>query len=105
LLASVLGGSLAVWNHPLEVCRVEMQSMVKAHDRPAKMTVLSTVKYVYAKDGIRGLYRGVVPRIALFVFRCRHMFASSCCPAPLANCRRGRSCPFISLGATAALRT
>jgi Mitochondrial carrier protein len=68
LLASVAGGGLAVWNHPFEVCRIEMQSMVKADDRPAKMTIGSTARYVYNKDGIKGLYRGVVPRIALSVY-------------------------------------
>jgi hypothetical protein len=68
LLSSVLGGGLSIWNHPAEVCRIEMQSMVHANDRPAKLTIWSTGRYVYSKDGIRGLYRGVVPRIALSVY-------------------------------------
>jgi hypothetical protein len=68
LLSSVIGGGLSIWNHPAEVCRVEMQSMVHATDRPAKLTIWSTGRYIYSKDGIRGLYRGVVPRIALSVY-------------------------------------
>lgn len=68
LLASILGGGLSVWNHPIEVCRVEMQSMVKADDRPGKLSVGNTAKYIYSKNGIRGLYRGVVPRIGLSVY-------------------------------------
>lgn len=32
-------------------------------------TILSTAKYIYAENGIRGLFRGVTPRVALGVWR------------------------------------
>lgn len=44
-----------------------MQSAIKSTDpnRPAKKTVLNTLQYVYKNNGIKGLYRGVSPRIGL----------------------------------------
>lgn len=68
LFSTAVGGGLACWNHPIEVVRVEMQSMVKADDRPKSLTIGSTARYIYAKNGIRGFYRGVGPRIALSVY-------------------------------------
>ncbi|RSH92051.1 Mitochondrial DNA replication protein yhm2 [Saitozyma podzolica] len=67
ILASSVGGALATWNQPIEVVRVEMQSAIKSVDptRPAKKTVLNTLSYIYRQNGIRGLYRGVTPRIGL----------------------------------------
>lgn len=32
-------------------------------------TILSTAKYIYRENGIRGLFRGVTPRVALGVWR------------------------------------
>jgi len=71
ILASSIGGALGCWNHPIEVVRVEMQSMVKSTsvNRPAKLTILSTFKYIYKENGIRGLFQGVTPRICLSVWR------------------------------------
>jgi len=46
--------------------------MAKAADstnRPAKLTVLNTLGYIYRENGIRGLYRGVTPRIALGIWQ------------------------------------
>lgn len=68
LLSSMVGGGLACWNQPIEVVRVEMQSMAKAADRPKSMSIASTAKYIYGKDGIRGFYRGIVPRIGLSMY-------------------------------------
>lgn len=39
--------------------------------RPQNPTILSTAKYIYQESGIRGLFRGVSPRIALSVWRVR----------------------------------
>ena len=51
----------------------QMQSMAKgaASDaaRPAKLTVFSTLKYIYQQNGLKGLYRGVTPRIGLGVWQ------------------------------------
>lgn len=66
-----IGGALATWNQPIEVVRVEMQSMVKdkSANRPAKPGVINTLAYVYRENGIKGLYRGVTPRIGLGIWQ------------------------------------
>jgi len=73
IAASSVGGALATWNQPIEVVRVEMQNMSKeatsSANRPTKLTVLNTFKYIYQENGIRGLYRGVSPRIGLGVWQ------------------------------------
>jgi len=67
ILASSIGGALGVWNQPIEVVRVEMQSMAKqtSANRPAKLTMLNTMGYIFKEGGIKALYRGVTPRIGL----------------------------------------
>lgn len=90
ILASSIGGALATWNQPIEVIRVEvslfpikswvcshsifqMQSMAKnaaaSVNRPAKLTIWSTFTYIYKENGIKGLYRGVTPRIGLGIWQ------------------------------------
>jgi len=73
ILASSIGGALATWNQPIEVVRIEMQSMVKNAaanvNRPAKLTMLNTLGFIYKENGMRGLYRGVTPRIGLGVWQ------------------------------------
>lgn len=69
ILASGLGGGLSAWNQPIEVIRVEMQSKTVDPNRPAKMTVGNTFKYIYSQNGVKGLYRGLVPRIGLGVWQ------------------------------------
>ncbi|KAL9044372.1 MAG: hypothetical protein Q9214_002486 [Letrouitia sp. 1 TL-2023] len=69
ILASGLGGGLSAWNQPIEVIRVEMQSKTEDPNRPKKLTVGSTLRYIYQNNGIRGLYRGVTPRIGLGVWQ------------------------------------
>ena len=68
LMSSAIGGGLACWNQPIEVIRVEMQSMAKADDRPKSMSIGSTARYIYQTNGLRGFYRGVTPRIGLSVY-------------------------------------
>ncbi len=66
------GGALGTWNQPIEVVRVEMQSMVKQSadsKRPTKPTVFNTLGYIYRENGIKGLYRGVTPRIGLGIWQ------------------------------------
>lgn len=82
VLCSSIGGALGCWNQPIEVVRVEMQSMAKAEpgsNRPAKLTIGNTLAYVYKENGIKGLYRGVQPRIALGIWQtiCMVSFADS----------------------------
>ena len=69
ILASAIGGGLTAWNQPIEVIRVEMQSKTEDPNRPKKMTVASTAKYIYSQNGMRGLYRGVTPRIGLGIWQ------------------------------------
>ncbi|KAJ3803388.1 mitochondrial carrier domain-containing protein [Lentinula aff. detonsa] len=73
IIASSVGGALATWNQPIEVIRVEMQSMAKnaaaSVNRPAKLTIWSTFSYIYKENGIKGLYRGVTPRIGLGIWQ------------------------------------
>lgn len=72
IAASSVGGALATWNQPIEVVRVEMQSMSKAaanSNRPEKLTILNTLSFIYKENGIKGLYRGVTPRIGLGIWQ------------------------------------
>lgn len=69
ILASTIGGGLSAWNQPIEVIRVEMQSKKEDPNRPKKMTVGNTFRYIYGQNGIKGLYRGVAPRIGLGVWQ------------------------------------
>jgi hypothetical protein len=69
ITASALGGGLSAWNQPIEVIRVEMQSKKDDPNRPKKMTVGNTFRYIYDSNGIKGLYRGVAPRIGLGVWQ------------------------------------
>lgn len=69
ILSSSIGGALATWNQPIEVVRVEMQSMAKGAERGEKKTILNTLSYIYKENGIKGLYRGVTPRIGLGIWQ------------------------------------
>ncbi len=69
ILASGLGGGLSAWNQPIEVIRVEMQSKAEDPNRPKNLTVGKTLKYIYSTSGVKGLYRGVAPRIGLGVWQ------------------------------------
>jgi len=66
-----VGGALATWNQPIEVVRVEMQSMSKniSKNRPEKLTVFNTLGFIYRENGMKGLYRGVTPRIGLGIWQ------------------------------------
>ncbi|KAI9367268.1 mitochondrial carrier domain-containing protein [Aspergillus egyptiacus] len=69
VLASGLGGGLSAWNQPIEVIRVEMQSKTEDPNRPKNLTVGKTLKYIYDTNGIKGLYRGVTPRVGLGIWQ------------------------------------
>lgn len=63
--ASTIGGALSCWNQPFEVLRVEMQSMKADPTRPADMTMYKTFRHIVNESGVKGLFRGVVPRIGV----------------------------------------
>lgn len=69
ILASAIGGGLSAWNQPIEVIRVEMQSKTVDPNRPKNLTVGKAFSYIYQNNGIKGLYRGVTPRIGLSVWQ------------------------------------
>lgn len=48
-----------------------MQSQTKsaAEHRSAKPSILGTAAYIYKENGLRGLYRGVSPRICLGIWQ------------------------------------
>lgn len=69
VLASAVGGGLSTWNQPIEVVRIEMQSKVPDPNRPKNLTMWTTIKYIYSQNGVKGLYRGVTPRIGLGVWQ------------------------------------
>jgi hypothetical protein len=69
IAASALGGGLSAWNQPIEVIRVEMQSKKEDPNRPKNLTVSKAAKYIYSNNGLKGLYRGVTPRIGLGVWQ------------------------------------
>lgn len=50
----------------------QMQSMAKgtaSANRPEKLTIMNTLKYIYTENGMKGLYRGVTPRIGLGIWQ------------------------------------
>ncbi|OQD69401.1 hypothetical protein PENPOL_c002G01941 [Penicillium polonicum] len=65
ILASTIGGTLSCWNQPLEVLRVEMQSVKHDPTRPASPTIVSTFKHIVMTSGVKSLFRGVIPRIGV----------------------------------------
>lgn len=69
ILSSAVGGGLSAWNQPIEVIRVEMQSKTNDPNRPAKLTVGKAFNYIYSQNGLKGLYRGVTPRIGLGIWQ------------------------------------
>jgi hypothetical protein len=75
-----------------------MQSMAKSTmtstDRPAKLTIANTLAYIYRNNGIRGLYRGVTPRIGLGIWQtiCMVSFADY---VKIWSVLRHTACPFI----------
>ncbi|EJT48806.1 tricarboxylate carrier [Trichosporon asahii var. asahii CBS 8904] len=69
IFSATIGGALSTWNQPIEVVRVEMQSAIKDPNRTGKKTIANTLKYIYETNGIKGLYRGVTPRIGLGIWQ------------------------------------
>ena len=69
ILCSAFGGALACWNHPIEVIRVEMQSMKADPNRPKDLTIAKAMRFIYSDSGMRGLYRGVLPRMCLGIWQ------------------------------------
>lgn len=69
IFCAAVGGAFACWNQPIEVVRVEMQSKTKDLNRPKGLTVTKTLMYIYKSSGMKGLYRGVLPRMSLGIWQ------------------------------------
>ncbi|KAJ3365519.1 Mitochondrial DNA replication protein yhm2, partial [Kappamyces sp. JEL0680] len=69
ILASAIGGALSCWNQPIEVIRVEMQSLLDTPGRPKNLTIAAAARWIYQSSGIAGFYKGVAPRIGLGIWQ------------------------------------
>lgn len=62
LSAAAVGGTLACWNHPIEVIRIELQR----HDGErgaGSRSIFGAAKNIYSSGGLPAFFRGVTPRI------------------------------------------
>ena len=70
IVCSAIGGGLSCWNQPIEIIRVEMQSAIKHVDKKAgNLSMVETAKYIWSKNGLKGFYRGVAPRVGLGIWQ------------------------------------
>ena len=46
-----------------------MSKATAAAGRPEKLTIFNTLSYIYRENGLKGLYRGVTPRIGLGIWQ------------------------------------
>ena len=63
----IVGGTLASWNHPFEVARIEAQSRGNAGIPTGNM--VSVMRDIVKESGVGGLFRGIVPRIGLGILQ------------------------------------
>eukprot|EP00055_Hartaetosiga_balthica_P015213 m.88352 g.88352 ORF g.88352 m.88352 type:complete len:300 (+) comp8806_c1_seq1:147-1046(+) len=71
VMAGVIGGTLACWNHPFEVARIEAQTQA-ALGQPSK-GMIATMRSVVGSHGFPGLFKGVVPRVFLGIWQTTFM--------------------------------
>lgn len=72
-VCGMIGGALACWNHPIEVCRIEMQSRTVSGE--SALSLPGTIAHVVKNDGILGLFKGVTPRIGLGIWQTLFMIS------------------------------
>jgi hypothetical protein len=65
--AGVVGGTMACWNHPFEVARIEAQTLGNAGKPVGSM--VTVMRNIVRVDGVGGLFRGIVPRIGLGIWQ------------------------------------
>lgn len=65
--AGVVGGTLACWNHPFEMARIEAQARAEAGQRALSMPGVFSL--VLKEQGPAGLFAGVIPRIGLGIWQ------------------------------------
>jgi len=67
IVAGIIGGTLACWNHPIEVARIEAQARANAGEKGASM--LGIWRDIVRERGPAGLFKGIVPRALLGVWQ------------------------------------
>ena len=67
VLAGVCGGTLACWNHPFEVARIEAQA--RADQGQSAKSMAGVMAMVVRENGVRGLFQGIIPRWGLGVWQ------------------------------------
>ena len=65
--AGVVGGTLACWNHPFEMARIEAQARAEAGQKALSMPGVFSL--VLKEQGPAGLFAGVIPRIGLGIWQ------------------------------------
>lgn len=66
-MSGIIGGTMACWNHPFEVARIEMQS--RADQNQPKMNMVQVFSMIVKEQGMGGLFKGIVPRIGLGIWQ------------------------------------
>jgi hypothetical protein len=61
--AGIVGGTLACWNHPIEVVRIEAQASSFAGAAPRSVPAI--LSDIVRAQGVGGLFKGIVPRVFL----------------------------------------
>eukprot|EP00914_Ancora_sagittata_P017630 GHVO01034687.1.p1 GENE.GHVO01034687.1~~GHVO01034687.1.p1 ORF type:complete len:201 (+),score=44.61 GHVO01034687.1:189-791(+) len=67
IISGVIAGLLSAWNQPFEVARVSMQVAAARGEKGSGL--YDTLQTIGRAEGIRGLYRGVLPRMMLGVWQ------------------------------------
>jgi hypothetical protein len=67
IAAGIVGGTLACWNHPIEVARIEAQARANAGE--AHRSIAGIWRAIVAEQGPAGLFKGIVPRAFLGVWQ------------------------------------
>jgi hypothetical protein len=65
--AGIVGGTMACWNHPFEVARIEAQTLGNAGKPVGSM--VKVMRDIVRADGVGGLFRGIAPRIGLGIWQ------------------------------------
>lgn len=67
VICGVIGGTMACWNHPFEVARIEAQTRGSLGQETGSM--VSVMKDIIKENGVGGLFRGIVPRVGLGIWQ------------------------------------
>ena len=65
--AGTVGGTLACWNHPFEVARIEMQA--RGDQGQKSIGMLEVFREISKEHGVGGLFKGLVPRVCLGIWQ------------------------------------